>query len=236
VKGHSGDEMNDLVDRLAVEAAATQRGRSGTGDPGPLGPADDPGSRRGVVAGAAPTDGRAGPVPAGHLIVVGGHRPPALGGFDRNPVSDDVRRRLSEILAAKAELHDDLVVLTGLGLGAEQLGAEAAAAAGVPYVAVLPFPEPDAPWPRASRERYRELLAGAVDRLTLDPVAPATKQRAGAALGRRDAWLARNASEAVVVWDGTDPDVGRLVRSYQDHLGEEEVWVVAPVRPEAHRR
>ena len=29
VKGHSGDVMNDLVDRLAVEAAATQTGRSG---------------------------------------------------------------------------------------------------------------------------------------------------------------------------------------------------------------
>jgi ribonuclease HI len=236
VKGHSGDVMNDLVDRLAVEAAATQRGRSGTGDPGPLGPADDPGPRREAGPGAGAAAGRAAAVPAGHLVVVGGHRPPALGGFDRNPVADDVRRRLTEVLAAKAEMHDDLVVLTGLGLGAEQLGAEAATAAGVPYVAVLPFPEPDAPWPRASRERFRELLAGAVDSITLDQVAPATKQRAGVALGRRDAWLARNASEAVVVWDGADADVGRLVRSYEDHLGEEEVFLVTPDRPPAHRR
>jgi ribonuclease HI len=30
VKGHSGDRMNDLVDLLAVEAAQTQRGRTGT--------------------------------------------------------------------------------------------------------------------------------------------------------------------------------------------------------------
>lgn len=29
VKGHSGDKLNDLVDALAVEAAQTQRGRSG---------------------------------------------------------------------------------------------------------------------------------------------------------------------------------------------------------------
>jgi ribonuclease HI len=29
VKGHSTDRMNDLVDRLAVEAALTQRGRAG---------------------------------------------------------------------------------------------------------------------------------------------------------------------------------------------------------------
>jgi ribonuclease HI len=30
VKGHSGDKMNDLVDALAVEAAQSQEGRSGT--------------------------------------------------------------------------------------------------------------------------------------------------------------------------------------------------------------
>ncbi len=223
VKGHSGDVMNDLVDRLAVEAAATQQARSGTGDPGRLGPSD-------VVGGAAPapavTD-RAG-VPAGHLVAVGGHRPPGLGGFDANPVADGVRRTLSDVLAAKATMHDDLVVLTGLGLGAEQLAAEAAADAGVPYVVVLPFPDPDAPWPAASRARYRALLGGAVSTVVVDPTPPATKQRAGAALGRRDAWLARNAAEAIVVWDGADPDVGRLVRSYRDHLGELEVWVLEP--------
>jgi len=30
VKGHSNDAMNDLVDKLAVEAALTQSGRTGT--------------------------------------------------------------------------------------------------------------------------------------------------------------------------------------------------------------
>jgi len=29
VKGHGGDQFNDLVDRLAVEAALTQTARSG---------------------------------------------------------------------------------------------------------------------------------------------------------------------------------------------------------------
>ncbi|MDQ1358322.1 MAG: ribonuclease [Acidimicrobiaceae bacterium] len=40
VKGHGADPMNDLVDRLAVAAAAAQSGRSGTGAPPALGPAD----------------------------------------------------------------------------------------------------------------------------------------------------------------------------------------------------
>lgn len=33
VKGHGADPYNDLVDRLAVEAAARQAGREGSGDP-----------------------------------------------------------------------------------------------------------------------------------------------------------------------------------------------------------
>jgi len=38
VKGHSGDEMNDRVDLLAVEAASTQRGTSGDVLPPDTGP------------------------------------------------------------------------------------------------------------------------------------------------------------------------------------------------------
>ena len=40
VKGHGGDPMNDLVDRLAVEAATNQVGREGAGRPEDLGPPD----------------------------------------------------------------------------------------------------------------------------------------------------------------------------------------------------
>ena len=46
VKGHGDDPMNDLVDRLAVEAAARQVGRSGSEPPTDLGPADAPRRRR----------------------------------------------------------------------------------------------------------------------------------------------------------------------------------------------
>ncbi len=219
VKGHAGDPMNDLVDRLAVEAATTQQGRSGEGRPDRLGAPDAP------RAAAAPAGVE---VPDGHLVAVAGHRPPELGGYDRNPVSDRVRAKVEEILAATTQIHPDLVVLSGLGLGAEQLGAEAAAAAGVPYVAVLAFPGQEAMWPAASQGHYRELLAGAASQVVIQATAPANRQHAGAALARRDAWLARHAAEAVVVWDRRDPAVGRLARSFQDALGETEVWLLEP--------
>ena len=83
-------------------------------------------------------------------------------------------------------------------------------------------------WPAASREDYGKLLAGAAGEVVLQAKSPDSKQSAGAALARRNAWLARHAHEAVVVWDGSDDAVGRVVRSLQDHLGEEEVWVVEP--------
>jgi ribonuclease HI/uncharacterized phage-like protein YoqJ len=217
VKGHSDDPFNDLVDRLAVEAARTQAGRSGDEPPASLGPADTPGG--------AEIDPR---LPAGRLVAVVGHKPPELGGYDANPVADGVRAKLAEVLAAKREVDPSLVVLTGLGLGAEQMAAAAAADAGVPYVAVFPYPDPDSQWPSTSRKAFQELLNGATSTIVLSTKAPATKALAGAALRRRDAWLARHAHEALAVWDGKDAGVGRAVRALQDAIGEDDVWIVTP--------
>jgi uncharacterized phage-like protein YoqJ len=226
VKGHSTDPMNDLVDRLAVEAAVTQKGREGTGRPEHLGPADVPKARR--EYNKAGKDSAAPDGPSGHLVAITGLKPPGLGGYEDNPTAVRVKRRLAEILTAKRALHPDVTVLTGLGLGAEQLGAEAAATAGVPYVAVLAFPGVEEVWPRESRQRFEKLRAGAADTTTLQRNKPDSKQAAGGALARRDAWMARHADEAIVVWDRDDAAVGRTVRSLQDHLGEEDVWVLEP--------
>jgi ribonuclease HI/uncharacterized phage-like protein YoqJ len=202
VKGHSGDRMNDLVDRLAVEATG----------PGAVG------------GGPAPA---AAPVIAGHALVVLGHRPTELGGYDDNPLTDAVRSRLAEVVAAKAQMHDDLVVVSGLRLGAEMLGGEVAVDLEVPLVVVLPYPDPDSVWPAESRVRFKALIDAARDVVLLQKKAPESKQKAGAALARRDAWLVRNVDEALLVWDGRDDGLGRLFRSLEDRLGD-DVWVIDP--------
>lgn len=226
VKGHSNDPGNDLVDRLAVEAARTQGGRSGTGRPTDLGEPDAP--ARGHPGGSHAPGREA---IAGHGLLVTGHRPPELGGYGPNPTADATRAKLGEILTAKRQLHPDLVVLSGMGLGAEQLGTEAARAAGIPYVAVLAYPEPGRMWPQAAQEHLGRLVDAAREVMVLQDSSPADRAQAGAAMRRRDAWLARNAAEAVVVWDGEDPGVGRLVRSLSDSLGEEMVWILNPPEP-----
>ncbi|MGH8974336.1 MAG: ribonuclease H family protein, partial [Acidimicrobiia bacterium] len=126
VKGHGDDPMNDVVDRLAVEAATTQQARTGERlpDVADLGPPD-------AVSGAAVAT-RDRRLPGGRLLAVFGHRPPELGGYGENPTATAVQDRITEILAAKRQMHPDLHVLSGLALGAETLGAEAALDAGVP--------------------------------------------------------------------------------------------------------
>jgi ribonuclease HI len=60
VKGHSTDPFNDLVDRLAVAAANSQRGQEGDEPPdlGALGRADSPGGRAGRAHPAGGREGR----------------------------------------------------------------------------------------------------------------------------------------------------------------------------------
>jgi hypothetical protein len=210
VKGHSDDVMNDLVDKLAVRAAQVQEAEAGDGVPHVEVEDIDP------------------RVPPGHRVVVTGHRPPEIGGYGDNAVARDLARRLGEILRAQRELHDDVVVLTGLGLGAEQLGAEAAIDAGVPFVAVLPYPEAESVWPRESQQRFHDLIDAAARTVVLQQKKPSSRQQAGGALARRDAWLARAGHEAIVVWNEDDAAIGKQVRTFRDRMGEENVWVLRP--------
>lgn len=219
VKGHSGDPWNDLADRLAVEAATTQERRSGDTPPHEIGP-PDPKPR---IRSSAPVD-----LPEGHHLVVTGHRPPELGGYGETETARAVRSRLIDIIAAKRSLHPNLKVLTGMSLGTETLAAEAADEVAVPFIPVLAYPEFDMPWTPDTRRHFADLLSRAETTVTLQKRPPDSRQKAGAAATRRDAWLRQHAAEAVVVWDGEDPRLGRTVRSLKDELGEENVWIIDP--------
>ena len=244
VKGHAGDPMNDLVDRLAVEAAKSQQPRAGDEPPSALGPADggpSNGARAGRGAGAAVDETQAamrsavveastaaGRPYAGWAVLVAGHRPPVVDPEgDPDGAGDLLDSLIAELLVA-AEAHADLVVVTGLRQGAEQLAAEAAVGAGVPYVVVLPWPDPASSWAPDARQRFVELAEEADQLVLLQDEVPDSRQGQTAALARRDDWLARNVDAALVVWDGADEAVGRTQRSLLDHLGPEAVVVVPP--------
>lgn len=231
VKGHAGNEYNDIADRLAVEASHTGTGRHGVGLPDDLGPPDEI-APSGSVPAAAPKPGPDGVYssawkPTGAAVLVTGMQPPQLGGYDPNPTADAVRRQLTEILTAKAELDPELVVVTGLRLGAETLAAEAAAEAELPFVAVLPFPDPEIKWPAATQQRFRELLAEASVVVRLEKKVPADNKAAGQALDRRNGWLRKIVTEAIVVWDHDEPRMGKVVQALEQAMPD-DVWIVSP--------
>jgi ribonuclease HI len=234
VKGHSGDVMNDLVDRLAV--ASSLQGDDASGDtppePDELGPPDvvgRPAAAPGQSASAArlaemePAERRAerrrrdGRIPPGRLCVVGGQR--ALP--DDPSRIRELRRRLGEMIAAHASMHADLVVLTGLRSGAEALGAEAAAEAGVDWIAVLPWPDPQDRMRPSDRDRFVALRATAPAEIVLERKEPATRKDRASALVRRDAWLAAGADLALVVWDGDDAEGRDFCTRMERALGDE---------------
>ena len=213
VKGHSGDRWNDRADELAVAASTAQAPRKTDGVQAEI-PSDSD-----VVA-DAPIEGR--------VVVVTGHRPTELGGYGENLFAAAVRGRLRQVISAKAEMHDDLVVISGLNLGAETLALEAAGDAQVAYEAVLPFPDPDSKWPQDSRDRFKSLVDGAREVHVLERRVPESNQKLAGSFRRREAWMRRAASEAIVVWDGKDGAIGKAVRSLQDELGEDNVWLIDP--------
>lgn len=228
VKGHSGDPMNDVVDRLAV--AASHDGHGAQGDTPPtadqLGEADRA-SRRTASAGTgsgtpSPASQRDGRVPVGTPWAVVGLRSEQLSATHRG---DLLRRQLAAVLGAQATLHPDLVVLTGLRPGAEHLGALAAADASVPYAVVLPYPDPAAGWPESERRWFDAAVEQAAQVVTLERSRPVDVAGRRAAMQRRDGWLRSVSAGAVVVTDGRDPDAELVLRRFTDALGD-DVWTL----------
>jgi len=165
VKGHSGNELNEIADQLAV--AEVDRLKNGLSAEKPVG------------------EEIAVPWPVEQAIVVTGPR----------ELDDDQR---AELLGTVATLDaDNEVIVSGLRLGAELEGAEAALDAGLPLGVVLPYPDPVRTWSPADRKRFDQACDGARWVVTLngDPAKPAPS------IANRNAWLWEAAVGAVVVGD-----------------------------------
>ena len=56
---------------------------------------------------------------------------------------------------------------------------------------------------------------------------PADNRAAGQALDRRNGWLRKTATEAIVVWDHDEPRIGKVVQALEQVLPD-DVWIVSP--------
>jgi ribonuclease HI len=217
VKGHSGSKWNDRADELAVQGREEAAGN--------MAPVEAPATQAATPTPGAPAAN--GVADSARKIAVAGHRPPEIGGYKKNPTADGIRRHMKEIFSAKASMFDQVVVLTGLQLGTETLGAEAAIEAGVDFVAVLAFPDPSARWPKAAQQHFDDLIDQALDVVILDKSVPGTPAQVAKSFAKRDRWLQAEADEAVVVWDGVAKPIEKQLRAFEQALGD-DVWVLEP--------
>jgi ribonuclease HI len=239
VKGHSGDRWNDLADRLAVGALQRRGDTSGEGDPPEevLGSADRNGGGRSSSSASSDRSSRpsdaAGPtsgaesrsglrrsadprVPLGQLVVVTGAR-------SASPDRTGLLAKLSRVLAAQSEMNPEVVVLSGLRRGAESLGVAAARDAGLPYVVVLPYPDPTADWPEAETAEFRRCLEGAREVVVLENKRPTDLEGRRKSLARRDGWLRSVADSVVFMADPADADSEDSLSRWEKALGE-DLW------------
>ncbi|MBT8240217.1 MAG: hypothetical protein KJN63_03220, partial [Acidimicrobiia bacterium] len=172
VKGHSGDPMNDLADRLAVTARDELMLLDGAG--AVQSDHSEDGGDQGIEV---PWD--VGPA----LLVVGTVTPSE----DQKAVVRDAVKSLSPGSA----------VVSGLRRGTELLAAELALEKRLMLAVVLPFPDPATSWEDELRGRFDETYARATFDMVLngDPSAP------GQAVKIRNEWFKNAALGAVVVGD-----------------------------------
>ena len=138
-------------------------------------------------------------------IVVGvtGHRD--LRPEDRNVLSDAVKQELTAL--QKKCPHSEIVLMSSLAAGADQLCAEAARDCSVPLIAVLPMEQPEYEQDFSGEElvAFRSILSAAADCF----VAPRTEQAPTApdrdfAYRQAGIYVASHAHVLLALWDGTE--------------------------------
>ena len=71
------------------------------------------------------------------------------------------------------------------------------------------------------------MLAEASAIVRLEKKVPVDNRAAGQALDRRNGWLRKIATEAIVVWDHDEPRIGKVVQALEQVLPD-DVWIVSP--------
>lgn len=136
-------------------------------------------------------------------VMVTGHRPPGIGGYDTpNATEQWVRSMLREILAGLKGREDDLVGVTGMALGTDQIFAEECVRLGIPFVAALPFKDMGSRWPASSQLRLQELLKQAREVVVVDDIPAYHSDHFAGKMACRNKWLVDHSGLTIAVWSG----------------------------------
>lgn len=136
-------------------------------------------------------------------LAVGGHRPPKIGGYDRN---NPLRRAISAELNNVFETLNPTHAISGMALGADTDFAHIALDRGIPLIAAVPFKGQESKWIEEAQVEYRQILERASKVHYL--------KHPGYALWKmhnRDRWLVDHCDHLVAVWDGSPSGTGYTV-------------------------
>ena len=163
-----------------------------------------------------------------------------VSGLDATDEGKRLRQQMAGIIDAQQRFTGEVVVLTGARPGAEQIGALAAADAGVPYVVVLPYPDPVPATATSELAALKAICDGADSVVTLETKRPVDGAARQAALARRDGWLRSVSSGAIVVTGHLDGHSAaaeaRAAQAAQDQLSRftkslgDDVWELSVER------
>jgi uncharacterized phage-like protein YoqJ len=153
------------------------------------------------------------------IIGVTGHRPPRIGGYNRdNPVRTYCRARMTELLV---ELGATLGI-TGMASGTDIDFADVCIELGVPFIAAAPFEGQELSWPAHAQVEYRKRMEKAADvRYVCAPGYDKQKYL------YRDRWIVDNCHTLIAVFDG-EPHGGTV---YTVHYADEIKRSVMLINP-----
>ena len=129
-------------------------------------------------------------------IMVTGHRPDKLGGYNENPISTAVQKTMIYFLNMLKNKHNKIWCISGMALGTDQWFAQHAVDLGIPFTAAVPFDGQEKKWPQESQNKYKILIEHAREQVIVSP-----GEYAGWKMSQRNKWMIDNSDIAIVVYD-----------------------------------
>lgn len=171
-------------------------------------------------------------------IILTGHRPNKIGGYDRNnPLRVHLRERMRTVFACLIAEHWPCqpTLITGGALGIDQDGAGVAYRMCLPYDVYVPFDGQASRWPSESRIAYAALLSHARKVVLCYQGRPTSDGHAASLLLDRNRRMNADHPEAIrvvtAVWDGSDGGTAHCVRCAERDFGLR----VVRIRPQEAR-
>jgi hypothetical protein len=140
-------------------------------------------------------------------IMITGHRPPKLGGYDATDMHTRTRDAIQRAILMAITAEDgtaiytgdasDHTFITGMAQGSDWLGAEAALSLGMPVHAYIPCPQQPDPWPKKAQDQWGVLLNRCARVTEVSPEYTRT------CLQDRNIAMVTASDHMIAVWNGT---------------------------------